>query len=293
MKTKNNAAIISALLAAVFYAVNVPFSKRLLEHIAPTLLASLLYLGAGIGIGIIYCFKFKTEDKTKRLTKSDLPYTVLMILLDISAPIFLMVGVKIGTAANASLLGNFEIVATTLIALLIFKERVSKRLWLAIAFIALSSVILSFEGTGSFSFSVGSLFVILATCCWGLENNCTRKISDKSTYEIVLLKGIFSGLGSLIISFIIGEETPQVIYMVFAIILGFISYGLSIFMYVRAQNTIGAAKTSAYYAVAPFIGGGLSFLINGETPTVSFAIALIIMIIGTVFVVKDTLDSGR
>ena len=71
--------------------------------------------------------------------KEDLPYTIGMIVLDILAPIFLMIGISIGSASNASLLGNFEIVATTVIALLIFKEAISKELWTAITFITLSS----------------------------------------------------------------------------------------------------------------------------------------------------------
>lgn len=147
-----------------------------------------------------------------------------------------------------------DIVATTVVALAIFKESVSKRLWAAIALITLSSVMLSFEGTKSFQFSYGSLFVILATICWGFENNCTRNISSKSTYEIVVLKGIFSGLGSLVIALIRHEIIPAIVYIFAAMLLGFVAYGLSIFMYMRAQNVLGAVKTSACYAIAPLQG---------------------------------------
>ena len=66
-------------------------------------------------------------------------------------------------------------------------------------------------------------------------------------------------------------------------ILGFFAYGLSIFYYIYAQRELGAAKTSAYYAIAPFIGVGLSLIIFREIPTLSFVIALVIMIIGTYF----------
>lgn len=246
---KKITAIIMALLAAGFYAINTPLSKLLLSHVPPTFMAAFLYLGAGLGVGIMYLFHFKNEEKSERLTKSDLPYTLGMILLDIAAPIFLMLGISIGSASNAALLGNFEIVATTLIALIIFKEKVTKTLWTAIGFITISSAILSFEGAGSFNFSFGSLFVILATCCWGLENNCTGKISGKSTYEIVLLKGIFSGAGSFVVACIIGEKLPDTKYILYAMTLGFVAYGLSIFMYIKAQRSLGAAKTSAYYAV--------------------------------------------
>ena len=288
-KNQRTTAVVCALLAALFYALNTPFSKVLLKNIPATFMAAFLYLGAGIGVGILYLFHIKKEEPSERLTKKDLPYTIGMIVLDILAPIFLMIGISIGSASNASLLGNFEIVATTVIALLIFREAVSGTLWTAIGFITISSILLSFEGTGSFQFSYGSLFVILATSCWGLENNCTRKISDKSTYEIVVLKGVFSGGGSFVIALLLGEQIPEFSCIFAAMLLGFVAYGLSIFLYIRAQRDLGAAKTSAYYAVAPFIGAFLAFVVNGEKLTAMYFLALLFMVIGTVFVVYDTM----
>lgn len=152
-----------------------------------------------------------------------------MVALDILAPIFLMLGIRIVSSANASLLGNFEIVATTLIALLLFKEKVSGKLWISILFITVSSIILSFEGSGSFQFSMGSLFVLLATVC------CET--------------------GSFLIATIIGESLPKITHIALAMILGFAAYGLSIFLYIKAQRNLG----------------------------------LFFMIIGTLFVVADTL----
>lgn len=289
MTEKKLQPIFFAVLAAVFYAVNVPFSKQLLQDVPPTFMASFLYFGAGIGVGIMYFFHWNNEPKEERLTKDNLPYTIGMVVLDIFAPIFLMLGVSIGSSANASLLGNFEIVATTLIALLFFKETVSKRLWTAILFITISSIILSFEGSGSFHFSIGSLFVLLATICWGMENNCTRKISEKSTYQIVTIKGLCCGLGSFVVASVVGESLPSAKYIILAMLLGFVAYGLSIFLYIRAQRDLGAAKTSAYYAVAPFIGTFLAFVINGEQLSVAYLVGLLFMIIGTLFVVADTL----
>ena len=281
-KTKS---ILYALLAAAFYAINVPLSKLLLNHVGPTTMAALLYLGAGLGIGIM---SLGSRQRGEKLTKNDMPFVIGMIALDIAAPIFLMLGITYGSSSNASLLGNFEIVATTLIALFIFKETVTKRLWGAIGLITASSIILSFEGTDSFRFSLGSLFVLLAAVCWGLENNCTRKISSRSTYEIVVLKGLCCGLGSLLIAFVRGEQMPPFRYLALALILGFVAYGLSIFLYVRAQRVLGAAKTSAYYSVAPFIGSFLSFIILHEKLTGRFLLALSVMLAGTALVVVDT-----
>lgn len=282
-------AIIFAFLAAMFYAINVPISKVLLQHVGPTTMAASLYLGAGIGIGIMSLFNKKDREKAESLTKADLPYIIGMIVLDIAAPIFLMLGISYGSSANASLLGNFEIVATTVLALILFKEAVTKRLWLAIGLITLSSILLSFEGTDSFHFSYGSLLVILATICWGLENNCTRELSSKSTYQIVILKGLCSGLGALVIALIKKESFPGFGYIAIALALGFVAYGLSIFMYVRAQNVLGAAKTSAYYAVNPLIGALLAFVFLSESLSWMYVIALIVMIIGSALVVVDTL----
>lgn len=284
---KKTRAIIYAILAAAFYAVNIPASKILLDRVGAMTMAALLYLGAGIGIGIVSLFDRK--DKREKLNGKDLPFVIGMIALDIAAPILLMLGLSMGSASNASLLGNFEIVATALIALAVFKEAVSKRLWLAIALITLSSILLSFDGAESFRFSYGSLLVIAATICWGFENNCTRKISSKSTYEIVVLKGIFSGLGALAIALIKREAFPPLSHIGLALLLGFVAYGLSIFLYIRAQNVLGAAKTSAYYAMAPFIGAALSFLFLKEKLTWTYLAAFAVMILGTLFVVIDTL----
>lgn len=282
MTKKINQPIAWAILAAALYAISTPASKLLLEDVAPTMMAALLYLGAGIGMLLVGLIR-KEEGMgqvEQKLTRKDLPYTLGMIALDIAAPICLMVGLTTTSPANASLLNNFEIVATSIIALSIFKEKISKRLWLAIGLITLSSLILSFEGASSLRFSVGSLFVLLACVCWGFENNCTRMISQRDPLEIVVIKGFGSGLGSLIIALVVGERIPALHLTFMALLLGFVAYGLSIFFYVYAQRKLGAAKTSAYYAVAPFIGVALSLLILWELPNPSFWVALLIMGVG-------------
>lgn len=289
MKNRNLIAIAYALGAALFYAVNVPFSKLLLGYVPPTFMAAFLYIGAGAGVGIMYAFRYPKEDSSERLTKEELPYTIGMVALDILAPILLMLGIKTGTSSAASLLGNFEIVATSLIALLLFKETVSRRLWIAILLITASSALLSFDGSEGLHFSLGSVFVLAATCCWGLENNCTRKISEKSTYQIVTIKGLCSGLGSLIIALVIGEPFPAIRYIALTLLLGYVAYGLSIFTYIRAQKDLGAAKTSAYYAVAPFAGAFLAFALLHEPLSGMYLLALALMLGGTCVIVYETL----
>ena len=289
MKQHMKKAIFFAALAAALYALNAPASKLLLQNAPPTMMAGFLYLGAGIGMGILGLIRSRAGQAKKeiRLAKKDLPYTLGMIVLDIAAPIFLMVGLEQTTAANASLLNNFEIVATSLIAMLFFREKISRKLWIAIFLITLSSALLTVEDAGAFRFSAGSLFVLLAAICWGLENNCTRMLSHSDPLEIVVVKGLCSGAGSVIIGLTVGENLPVVRDILLILILGFVAYGLSIYFYVYAQRDIGAAKTSAYYAVAPFIGVMLSMIIFREMPGITFFIALGIMILGTWMINRD------
>ncbi len=282
MRSKHAKGIFLAILAAALYAVNSPFSKLLLDEMPSTIMAGFLYIGAGLGMGVIALIRklqggVHTE---KRLTRRELPYTLAMIVLDIAAPIFLLLGLSETTAANASLLNNFEIVATAIIALVIFKEAISPRLWLGILFVTTSCALLSFEDITAFRFSVGSLFILLACLCWGIENNCTRALSACDPLTIVLLKGIFSGTGSLVIGLCIGERISS-LWSVFAVLgVGFVAYGMSIFFYVYAQRSLGAARTSAYYAIAPFIGTLLSLVIFREMPPYTYFLALFFMVIG-------------
>lgn len=282
-------AIFFAILAAALYAISMPMSKILLRHVSPMMMAAFLYLGAGVGMLLLGVVRTRTHaaSQEKKLERKDLPYTAAMVLLDIAAPIFLMFGLKTTAAANASLLNNFEIVATAVIALLLFHEQVSRRLWIAIVLVTIACMLLTVEDTSSLSFSAGSLLVLAACICWGLENNCTRCISHKDPLEIVTVKGFGSGLGSLCIALSAGESFPQWHELPAVMLLGFVAYGMSIFFYTYAQRTIGAAKTSTFYAVAPFIGMLLSFIILGEQITIIFIIGLAFMIAGAYFATFD------
>lgn len=285
MKQKRYLSITWAILAAALYALNAPISKLLLASVPPTMMAAFLYLGAGMGMLAVGTVR-KAVERTpseRHLSRKDLPYALGMIVLDIAAPIFLMLGLATTASANVSLLNNFEIVATSMIAWIFFKETISRRLWLAISLITLSSVVLSIGDAGSLQFSGGSLFVILACVCWGFENNCTRMMSENDPLEVVVLKGFGSGLGALLIALVTGEKWPAFRFIPAILLLGFVSYGLSIFFYVYAQRGLGASLTSAFYAVAPFIGVLLSLLVFRELPGPRFFVALAIMAVGTYF----------
>lgn len=293
MKSRN--AIFFAILAAALYALNTPASKLLLRNVQPSMMAALLYLGAGAGMlamGLIRRAPGQKIVRTDGLGGSHLVYTMGMVALDIAAPILLMLGLERTASANVSLLNNFEIVATSLIAMLIFREKISRKLWLAIGLIVVSSALLTVEDGASLQFSWGSVFVLLASCCWGLENNCTRMLSQSDPQGIVVVKGLGSGVGALMVALLSGERFPAWQYVPAALVLGFVAYGLSIYFYVYAQRYLGAARTSAYYAVAPFIGVLLSLAVFRDWPGGLFFVALAGMIAATVLVTKDQAEGG-
>lgn len=282
--------ILSAVLAALLYALSTPFLKLTLAVVEPVFLAGLLYFGAGVGM-LLMCMFTK---ESLPFAKKQYPYVIGMILLDVLAPILLLYGLRLSVAENAALLNNFEIVATSVFAFFIFKEKISIRLRYAIVIITLASILLSIENLqSSLSFSFGSVLIILATMVWGLENNFTRNLSDNSPIKITAIKGTFSGLSSILLACFLNQMTWDVSLILLSMLLGFITYGLSIMFYIYAQRSLGASKTSSFYALAPFLGAGISILIFKDVPQLNFYIALVLMIWGIVLITKDTLEGDQ
>lgn len=285
---KANNAIIYAILAASSYGISTPFSKIMLNVLSPTFLSALLYLGAGFGMLLTKMLTMNLKSQSEaNLDKKDLPYIFAMIVLDVIAPILLMVGLERTSPSTVSLLNNFEIVATSVIALILFGEQLGGKMWLAIGLITLSSIILSLDTIEGIDFSVGAIFVLLATISWGFENNTTRKLSIKNPIDIVIIKGLGSGLGALIIAMYLQDIELNFIYIISALILGFLAYGLSIYMYIRAQRDLGAARTSAYYSIAPFVGVLTSWILFDEAIEPRFIVSLVIMILGVYFTIEE------
>ena len=288
MKSTSKATIL-AVLAAALYALMAPVSKLLQVSVPPVMQAGLLYVGAGVGMAAIMLAERATGRRSSRpsIARSDAHYVMAMVLLDMVSPILLMMGLALSSPQTVSLLNNFEIVATTLIAVALFHERVSRRLVVAIAIITCSCALLSLDGAGELSMSVGSLLVLGACVCWGFENNCTASLSEKDTRQVVLVKGLGSGAGSLVVSAVVGEGGAALARCAAMMLLGFLSVGLSVYCYVVAQASLGAARTSAFYATSPFIGSFLGMMLFREMPGMLFWVAFVLMACGVWLSVKD------
>jgi drug/metabolite transporter (DMT)-like permease len=274
---------IQALLAAVFFGASAPLSKLLLGEIDPITLAGLLYIGSGISAGLfILIRKFSGQSRTEaRLRRKDLPWLIGAVVAGgIAAPIILLFGLRASPAATASLLLNFEGVATTLIAVLIFREAIGRRVWWAVGLITVAAILLTWNRTGGWGFSLGALGIVAACMLWGMDNNFTRNVSAKDPLMIVTIKGLAAGGFSLLLATILGRSFPGILSILFALLLGSISYGVSIVLFIYAMRALGAARTSALFGLAPFIGMVLSFILKLEIFSLLFLLSLPLMAFG-------------
>jgi drug/metabolite transporter (DMT)-like permease len=282
--------ILKALVAALLFGASAPLAKALLQDVAPIPLAALLYLGCGAGALLMaLVFRSRNGDEAEApLATNDLPWLAGAIIAGgVAAPIILMFSLTATPAGTASLLLNFEGVATALIAGLAFREAIGRLAWAAIALVTLGSIILSWNANVSWGFSAGALGVMLACALWGLDNNLTRHISAKNPLTIVTVKGLAAGTFSLVLALALGNRIPEPVTAVKALLLGSVSYGLSIALFVMALRDLGAARTSALYATAPFLGMVLAITVFGEQLEPAFLFAIPLMVGGAVLLLRE------
>jgi drug/metabolite transporter (DMT)-like permease len=291
MKRSHLTPYLQALLSALLFGMSTPLAKLFLGEIEPIPLAALLYLGSGLGLLIYKLARrmiFKGEIIEAGLSKGDIPWLAGSILAGgVIAPIVQLFSLRVTAAATASLLLNFECVATTLIAVIAFKEAAGKRILWAIAMITLSAIMLSLDLGAAWGFSLGALGILLACLLWGLDNNFTRQISAKDPTSITLIKGLVAGSVSMVLALIFGQSFPKAGIALLAMLLGCLCYGTSIVLFIQALRGLGAARTSALYNTAPFAGMLLSFLLFHDAPTWTFFAGLPLMLLGAALIVYE------
>jgi len=267
--------ILLALASAVLFGASTPFAKLLLGSVDPWLMAGLLYLGAGAGLGVVHVSRgvLRLPAVEAPLRRPDVPWLALVILAGgILGPLLLMLGLARTTAATASLLLNLEGLATMGIAWVVFRENVDRRLLLGAAAILAGAVVLSWQGRAVFQWS--GLLIVGACVCWGVDNNVTRKLSSSDPVQIAMLKGLVAGALNLGLALWWQDATlPSVGTVAAAGIVGFLGYGVSLALFVLGLRHLGAARTGAYFSLAPFVGAVLSIILLGESLSAQLVIA--------------------
>ncbi|STY28324.1 drug/transporter permease [Legionella wadsworthii] len=269
-----------ALLAAILFGASTPFAKKLLDQIPPVLLAGLLYLGSGMGLYLFRLIKDRSWQASGLHQKEWLWLLGAIIFGGILGPIFLMLGLKKVSAADASLLLNLEAVLTALLAWIIFKESTDRRIISGMFLIVAGGVILAWPNQVDSIPWQGVLIIALACLCWAIDNNLTRKISTADALFIAGSKGFVAGMVNLILALSLSLSAPGWVAVSYALAIGFIGYGISLALFVLALRGLGTARTGAYFSTAPFIGAAIAVLFFGSTTTVLFWIAAFFMAVG-------------
>ncbi|MFL5562867.1 MAG: DMT family transporter [Gemmatimonadaceae bacterium] len=274
-----------ALLAALLFGVSAPFAKLLLRDAAPQLLAGLLYLGSGIGLGVVWLVQRRRAAgesvREASLTGADAPWLAGATAFGgVLGPLLLMMGLARTPASSASLLLNLEGVFTALLAWFVFRENFDRRIALGMVAIVAGGALLSWQGRVTLGGVAGPLLVIGATLCWAIDNNLTQKVSKGDPVQIAMLKGLVAGTVNTAIALGLGAHWPTAPRLAGALTLGFLSYGVSLVLFVLALRQLGTARTGAYFSSAPFVGAALSLVIFRERPTVGFAAGAALMALG-------------
>ena len=268
-----------ALLAAILFGVSTPAAKFLVGRVDPLMLASLLYLGAGMGLAIYLAVSawvgFNADRKfTFRNTYEAACFLGAIVSGGILGPVLLMFGLTRISASTASLLLNLEAAFTVLLAVQIFHEHYGRRLVLGLILILLGGVLLSWFEQESMEGSISGVVAIIGACgCWAIDNNLTRQVSSVGAAPLAAVKGIVAGGANLILAIAMGREIPHASLALGSMMIGFFGYGLSLVFFIFSLRRIGTARTSAYFSTAPFVGAILSVLMFGERVSVPLLVA--------------------
>jgi len=270
--------VIAALLSALLFGITTPVAKQLLGGMRPLLLAGLLYLGSGLGLTLLRAIQDRGWSPT-HLSREDGTWLAAAILIGgVAAPALLLTGLTQADASSASLLLNLEVVFTAALAWIVFREPTALRIVAGLLAIFVGGLVLAWPQHLARASSLLALAAIAAAClCWAVDNNLTRKISGADARAIALIKGLVAGVTNTSLALVLSVPLPRVTQALGAVTLGFLGYGLSLILYIRALRQLGAARTSAYFATAPFIGAVVAVAVYGEPTDARFWLACLFM----------------
>ena len=271
--------IAAALGAALLFGIGTPLAKLLLSSADPWLLAGLLYLGSGLGLATWRALRPQVQRAS--LERADWPWLIGAVVSGgVVGPLLLMWGLAHMPASGAALLLNAEAVFTAVIAWVAFRENVDRRVFAGMLAIVAGSLVLSRPEQAGFGVPLPALAVLGACLAWGIDNNLTRKVSLADATSIAAIKGLAAGATNLALALSFGAAWPSAARVGGALGLGFLAYGVSLVLFVVALRHLGAARTGAYFGVAPFFGATVAVIAIGEPVTPPLVAAGALMAVG-------------
>ena len=284
----------AALGAALLFGAGTPLAKLLLEGIGPWLLAGLLYLGSGLGLTLLRVLRRSAP--RARLAPGEWPWLAGAVVAGgVVGPVLLMWGLLGMPASGAALLLNAEGVFTAVIAWVVFRENVDRRILVGMLAIVAGALVLSWPGQArpSFGDALPALAVLGACLAWGIDNNLTRKVALADAVWLASVKGLAAGATNLVLALALGAAWPALPSLGGALAVGLGAYGFSLVLFVVALRHLGTARTGAYFSVAPFFGALVAVLALGEPVTTPLLVAGALMAVGVWLHLSERHEHGH
>lgn len=277
----------AGLAAAALFGLSAPLAKLLLRDIAPVLLAGLLYSGAAAGLWLHRWLTPPSQEAP--LTRGDWPKLALLIAAGgMAGPVLMLMGLQRVSGVTGSLLLNLEAPLTMLLAVAAFKEHLGRWPGLAAALVIAGAAVLQFEPGDVKTDPLGALFIVAACACWALDNNLTQRLTLRDPFALVRIKTLVSGaVGVFIGSVVLNQPLPSTPTLAAALVLGSLSYGVSVVLDAFALRWIGAAREAAYFATAPFVGAIAALALLGDQLQPREAAAMAVMALGVVLLTAE------
>lgn len=305
------------LLSGLLFGIATPFSKILLFNLNSFQLSGLLYLGSGIVIIPSIIKKIINSSNSNNINRNNLAnnfnannsningtdnrdsivnsnkinvfigfdknllkIVLIVIFGGILGPLFLMIGLSYTSASSTAIWLNMELVATAILGVIIFKDHLDRYVSIGLLFTFIAGLIVSWGNGFGDIFSI--VFIVLACFSWGVDNQLTSIVDGYSPEVITFIKGIFGGGINFIVGIVIAGQFIPWDLLLYGIILGIFSYGLSIVLFVSSAQNLGATRSQILFSTSPFWGIGFSILLIGEPFTLNLVIATLFLISGII-----------
>lgn len=246
-----------ALLAALLFGISTPLVQLWGRELGPFSTAALLYAGAALAGALLR----QHVGREARLLRSDLPRLLAMAAFGaVVGPVALAWGLQRSSGTSASLMLTLEALFTALLAWLLYRETVDRRVAAAMALLAAGGALLVLDQgrSGGATQVLGLLAVGLATLAWGLDNTLSRALAERDPGQVVLAKAALGASATAMLAALLHEPLPGWPAALGLLAVGAAGYGLSLRCYLLAQRAFGAARTGSVFASAPFIGAALA-----------------------------------
>ncbi|HEX4406038.1 MAG TPA: DMT family transporter [Polyangia bacterium] len=265
-----------AVLAALLFGATTPFIKWASRDVGPLVAGALLYLGAGLESAVAAIVSRRRDGGSLRASA---PRLGLIALVGAScAPALLVAGLARTDAATASLLLALEAPFTLLLARLLLREHIGRRVVAAATMIFVAAILLA--GPSHAAGARGAALVAAAALAWATDNLLSRALADHDPVRVVAWKGLLGSAASAVTALALAEAAPRLLPAAVLIALGALGYGVSLQLYLRAQSLVGAGRTASVFAAGPFVGAAIALAGGAPWPGPRFVCAAALVLVG-------------